>query len=142
MSEGLTNFELTIGDIIGEFIEYFDIEKNEVDIKAQKLMENLSEKSIERAKVVEVNDKMIVSIKKLLDANCARLRDRAVLATIRSSENTDIYDKEAIKADLTTGFCVFIKSDDLDESISIDNPIGLLIVTDWYLDQNQLDYIK
>ncbi len=117
-------------------MKYFDNVKSEVDIKAQQLMRDGWED------ILEANLLLIKSIEKLDNANNDRLNDLDVLATIRPNEITGQYDKEAIKADLANGFCVFIRSEELDESIKIDNPIGLLIETDWYLDENQLNYIK
>jgi hypothetical protein len=142
MSDLAKGLELTIGEVKRDFINYFDNVKFEVDIKAQELLAQLSDGSIERAKVLKVNLKMIELIEKLFEANMARLNDLAVLATIRPNENSDQYDKEAIKTDLAAGSCVFIRSEELDKSIKIDNRIGLIILTDWYLDENQLNYIK
>jgi hypothetical protein len=136
MGDSAKSLELTIGEVKRDFIEYFDKVKSEVDIKAQQLMKD------GWAEVLEVNLKMIESVEKLFEANMTRLNDLDVLATIRPNEITGQYDKDAIKADLANGFCVFIRREELDESIKIDNPIGLLIETDWYLDENQLNYIK
>jgi hypothetical protein len=53
-------------------------------------------------------------------------------------------DKERIKSDALRKFCVFLSNDDLNEQHikSNANQIGLFIVTDWYLNQNQINYVK
>jgi hypothetical protein len=51
----------------------------------------------------------------------------------------ELFDKEKMKMKLINKYCYFINNDLLKKKI---NPIGLLIITDWYLDENQINYLK
>jgi hypothetical protein len=51
-------------------------------------------------------------------------------------------DREEIKANALNSYCLFINNNILNSEFKSLNPIGLLVCCDWYLDENQLNFIR
>ena len=117
-------------------IEYFDGVKFEIDIQAQKLLEKLEDGSKMREEVLKMNLDMLEKVKKIYEKN-----SKAVDDYFDSRDQVETNDLEELKAIIFNGFCVFYSKKDnfwLDRTLLL----GMLIVTDWYLDQNQLKCLK
>ena len=117
-------------------IDYFDGVQFEIDIQAQKKLEKLEDGSEMREDVLNMNLILVDKIKEIHDKN-----SKAVDDYFNSREQLETNNLEELKAVILNGFCVFFKKEDyfwLDDKLLL----GMLIVTDWYLDQNQLDYLR
>jgi len=117
-------------------IEYFDGVKFEIDIQAQKLLEKLEDGSKMREEVLKMNLDMLDKVKKIYEKN-----SKAVDDYFDSRDQVETNDLEELKDIIFNGFCVFYSKKDnfwLDRTLLL----GMLIVTDWYLDQNQLNCLK
>jgi hypothetical protein len=117
-------------------IEYFDGIQFEIEIQAQKLLEKLEDGSNMREAVLKMNLAMVDKVKEIHDKN-----SKAVDNYFNSRELVETNNLEELKVIILNGFCVFYGKEDklrLDPKLLL----GKLIVTDWYLDQNQLNYLR
>jgi hypothetical protein len=120
------------GELKRYLIDYFDGVKFEVDIQAQTLFLKFEEGSKMRDDVFKMNQVMVDKAKEIYEKNSKSVDDY-----FNSREQLETNDLEELKAKILNGFCVFYcKDSSLDPEILL----GMLIVTDWYLDQNQLNY--
>ena len=117
-------------------IDYFDGVKYDIEIQAQKLLLKLEEGSKMREDVLNMNLRMVDMVKEIHDKNSKAIDDY-----FDSREQVEINDFEELKGIILNGFCIFYNKEDnfwLDDKLLI----GKLIVTDWFLDQNQLNYLR
>jgi hypothetical protein len=117
-------------------IGYFDGVQFEIDIQAQKLLKELEDGSQMRKDVVKMNELMVEKVKEIHDKN-----SKAVDDYFNSREQVESNDLEELKTIIFNGFCVFYSKEDNFRSHH-ELLLGMLIVTDWYLDQNQLNCLK
>ena len=52
------------------------------------------------------------------------------------------WDKEEIKRAVFNGYCLYINAESLKNQFRDGNLLGLLITSDFYLDENQLNFLK
>ena len=123
------------GELKLYLIEYFDGVQFEIDIQAQKLLEKLEDGSKMRADVLKMNLIMLDKVKEIYEKN-----SKAVDEYFNSIDQVETNNLEELKSIIFNGFCVFYNKKDNFWSDST-LLIGMLIVTDFYLDQNQLDYL-
>jgi hypothetical protein len=115
-------------------IEYFDGVQFEIDIEAQKLLEKLEDGSQKREAVLKMNLDMVDKVKEIYEKN-----SKAVDDYFNSREQLETNNLEELKSIILNGFCIFYSKEDNDWTCII---MGMLIVTDFYLDQNQLNYLR
>jgi hypothetical protein len=118
-------------------IDYFDGIKFEIDIQAQKSIEKLKYWPKMREDVLKINLNMVDKVKEIYENN-----SKAVDDYFNSRDQIETKDLEELKSIIFNGFCVLFNKEDHFWYYEDDIFIGLLIVTDWYLDQNQLDYLR
>ena len=80
-----------------------------------------------------MNMSMVEKVKTIYENNA-----KAVDDYFNSRERVETNDFEELKAIIIDGFCVFYSKEDT-LWLESTHLLGLLIVTDWYLDQNQLN---
>jgi hypothetical protein len=125
-----------------ELIDYSDQVRSEIDIKTFKLEQELilSEKIDEefRQQIFGLNQRLIDKSKIVFDAN---IKDVNLYFDFEKNPMVDD-DEETIKENALTSFCLFI--DDLKNKgeRSKNFLLGLLIVSDWYLNKNQMEYLR
>ncbi len=51
-------------------------------------------------------------------------------------------DKEEIKMIALKSYCAFYPNPKLNDNIKFLNPLGVFVSTDWYLNENQLNYLR
>lgn len=129
-------------DIKLDLINYYDSIKFEIDIIAQKQL-STNEKSSsnlknEQENLIELNKYLIERVDCLFDSNCIQIDEYFSKITNRNENDA----KENVKINALKNYCSFISNACLKKEYKNKNQIGLLIITDWYLDQNQLNYIK
>jgi hypothetical protein len=125
------------GEIKQDLINHFDITKNEIDLYAQsqlssneKLLSNLDEKD----KFWNVYQNLIFKVDEIFEKNIAKLNDLDM--------NNFKSDKELAKQDLINSYCCFIGNDSLKAYFKNKFSVGILIITDWYLNQNEIAYLR
>ena len=129
--------QLLKGQLKRYLIDYFDGVQFEIDIQAQKLLEKLEDGSKKREDVLKMNLELVDKVKEIYEKN-----SKAVDDYFNSRAQLKTNDLEELKAIIFNGFCVFYSKEDNYWRIEDDKLLlGMLIVTDWYLDQNQLDYL-
>ena len=137
-----------IARIKAESIDYFDSVKSDIDCEVQILLSKLEKEAKDAAEMesfkskkeelLQLNMKLLNKIDSLYDANAIKLNEYLN----GSNEDDSSKDTEAIKEMTFNGYCCYISNENLHEMYKENNPIGLLILSDWYLDQNQLNFIK
>lgn len=132
-----------ISEIKSDIISYFDANKFEIDIKAQELLRdsiinNGSDK--QKNKIMEYNKKLIKIVEDIFEENMKKMNEESTKDLIESFNSGN--DKNMIKSMILNKCCYFIRSDYLMDKIIPDNIIGLIIITDWFLDENQINFLK
>ena len=128
--------QLLKGQLKRYLIDYFDGVQFEIDIQAQKLLEKLEDGSKKREDVLKMNLELVDKVKEIYEKN-----SKAVDDYFNSIDQVETYDSEELKDIILNGFCVFYSKEDhfwSDDKLLL----GMVIVTDFYLDQNQLDYLR
>ncbi len=127
--------QLLKGQLKRYLIDYFDGVQFEIDIQAQELLEEFEDGSQMREAILNMNLILVDKVKEIYEKN-----SKAVDDYFNSREQVESNNLEELKAATLNGFCVFYNIEDhywLDDKLLL----GMLIVTDFYLDQNQLDYL-
>jgi hypothetical protein len=140
-----TNIYSLIEEIKSDLINFFDANKFEIDIKAQELLRDLNDKNNDdshkqKNKILEYNEKLIKIVEEIFEENMEKINQESTKALIESLSIVNERDK--IKYMIINKCCYFIRSDYLNGNKILDNPIGLIIVTDWFIDENQINYLK
>ncbi len=127
------------GELKLYLIDYFDGVQFEIDIKAQKLLENLKDESQMREDVLNMNLVMLNKVKEIYENNSKAIDDY-----FNSKIQVDTDNLEELKATIFKGFCVFydIEYDYNNWYYEDELLLGMLIVTDFYLDRNQRNYLR
>ncbi len=123
-----------------EIIDYYDLIKSEIDIKSQEILSNPSFNDEKKEALFDIYLKMIKECEQLFEKNIEEINnyfEQNVEADLLT--NLDIED---IKTNILSGYCSFIRSNLLKDQMKLNNKIGILFITDWYLDKNQLNYLK
>ena len=122
-----------------DLINYFDGLKFDIDIKAQEILCNDSLADYYKEHIVKLNMDYIDKIDEIFNQNIYFINDFFENKQSIITDCPELFDKEKLKMKLINKYCYFINNDLLKKKI---NPIGLLIITDWYLDENQINYLK
>ena len=122
-------------DIKSELIEYYDAIKFEIDIKSQRLLLinndsnvlDLYLKLIERVEFIF--NQNIDDVNSYFDKNAKYINETNM-------------NKEDIKSNAFSKYCTFINGDYLKDDLKDKFKIGIFIECDWYLNNNQINYLK
>jgi hypothetical protein len=129
------------GEIKLDLINHYDTLRSEVDIKAQEeLMFNhkcLTEAG--KQDIINLNLDLIKKLDYIFDLNCKQIDE---YFTNTPQQEIEKLDKEEIKALALKHYCAFVSNNVLKNEFKNKNPLGVFIVSDWYLNQNQLDFIR
>jgi hypothetical protein len=130
-------------DIKAELIYYFDEIKTEIDINAQTKFSHTDDDYFEETNKIQffsIYNFLIQKVDSIFDSSCNDINsyflDRENFQNIYESN------KEDIKTQGIKNFCFYLSNDFLKLEYKDINPIGLFINCDWYLDENQRNYIK
>jgi hypothetical protein len=134
-SSNITDFKSQISfNLINYYIKIkLDLNK---DVKSK-----LSDNSIDdllRKTITNSSRQMNNKIDKAMEFNMLELNQFFSSSTTTLKSN----DKEEMKMLLIKTFCYYLPFNSLNVNLQQNNGIGMLILTDWYLDQNQINYIK
>jgi hypothetical protein len=119
--------------------QYYDTITNEITSKAKHLYLNSSNNEKSKQELIESNHELVETLDELFESNCIEL-DQFYFG--KSEEDGDkVFQRiELDKTKALKNYCTFLDGDNL--IMKETNKFGLLIVTNWYMTQNQLDYIK
>jgi hypothetical protein len=129
--------DLTLGKIKGEIkldlINHYDWIKSEIDYLIHKKLANFENK--EQSKKVDYNE-LIELCNKTLDSNINEINEY-----FNNADNCHLLDKEIIKEKAITNYCTFLTN----ESVQLDDAnyfIGFIILSNWYIDNNQYNFLR
>ena len=126
-----------IGEIKQDLINHFDLTKNGIDLYSQSQLssnEKLLSDSNVKDKFWNVYQNLIAKVDEIFEKNIAK---------INNSKTTNFKnDKELIKQDIIDSYCYFIDNNSLKPNFKNNFLVGILIVTDWYLNQNEIAYLR
>jgi hypothetical protein len=153
----MTNYDKIKGDLKLELIEYYDHVKNEIDIQAQKLLLDLdnllndaekineidpNEIKDKRKEIINTNLELIKYVDDIFNKNIEEINNYFTEQSKKSSQNLPIFNKEDIKLNVLENYCVFVCYDYLKSDLKDLYLIGVLLITDWYLNKNEVQYLK
>jgi hypothetical protein len=124
-------------EIIKELIEYYDTIKFEIDIKSQRLL--LINKQND-SDVLDLYMKLIERVEYIFDQNIKEINN--YFGKNAKYINETCPSKEDIKSNAFTKYCTFIDGDCLKVDLRDKFKIGIFIECDWYLNKNQINYLK
>jgi hypothetical protein len=127
------------------FINYFDDIKFEIDIAGQELLASIdrglpSKNEWKRDALFEMYSAMIDLVQNTFNVCCIQIDayfNRSDLVGI-----DEITHVEGIKDQALQSYCAYIRGQDLDPTYLSQYPIGVLLSTDWYLNENCLNYLN
>lgn len=118
-----------------DLINYYDTIKFDIDIKAQELLLNESVEENVRNDILKLNMDLIDRVEDIFAENLK------VINKYFDQENNlkSSLDKEKIKMDALPSYCYYLNVDFLRKKINL---LGILVISDWYLDKNQINYLR
>lgn len=111
----------------------YDLDK---DVKSK--LSDYSTDDILREMIINLNRKICIKINKAIELNMLELNQFFTSNTSSLKSN----DKEHMKMLFIKSFCYYLPNITLNSNLQQNNGIGMFISTDWYLDCNQINYIK
>jgi hypothetical protein len=123
-----------------EIIDYYDMVKSEIDIRSQEILFNQSIDDAKKKDTFDVYTKMIAECEQLFEKNIVEIND--YFEKVDLLEELVVDDADEIKTNILSGYCSFVRNDLLKDDLKLKNKIGILFITDWYMDKNQLNYLK
>ncbi len=124
-------------EIKNELIEYYDTIKFEIDIKSQRLL--LINKQND-SDVLDLYLRLIERVEYITNQNINEINDYFEKNTNYINETCP--NKEDIKSNAFSKYCTFINGDYLKVDLKDKFKIGIFIECDWYLNKNQINYLK
>jgi hypothetical protein len=125
-----------------ELIQYYDKIKSEIDISAQIKLVDI-EKSIckddngEKIKKIHIyNAQFIETVDNFFNLNCQEIDD-----FFKNNHLIYLMDIEEIKKKALKCYVAFFSLNKLNDELLDEQIIGILISVDWYLDQNQINFL-
>jgi hypothetical protein len=117
-------------EIKTDLINHYDLIKSEIDYLIHKKSENIER--IDYSKLIQLCDKIfnfnMEQVNQYFDKN-------------KFEKNYKKLNKEIVKEKILTKYCIFIGSEQFQRNLK-NFLIGHLIITDWYIDENQFNFLK
>jgi hypothetical protein len=128
------------GEIKQDLINHFDSTKNGIDLYAQSQLSSNEKLLCDK----DERDKFNLTYQNLV-SQVEEIFER-VISKVNDSDTTNFeslsYDKELIKQDLINSYCYYADKNSLKPNFKDDFLFGVLIITDWYLSQNEIAYLR
>ena len=108
------------------------------------LVQNLSpERLIEKNELFRINKYLIDQVTSIMDMNLTQINEYFD-ANINSIDDNllNCLNKETIKSKALTKSCTFIGNSNLIQDLKFENYAGLFMTYDWYLNANEINYVK
>ena len=134
-------------DIKKQLIEYYERIKSEIDIKGFELLESLSKRNAKDRdntsfSIIKLNEYLVNQIDSHLDKNLNEINEYFNSDLIK---NLNTSNQEDVKRNVLKSYLIYF---DFNESMNylikqLDKyGFGLLFEFEWYLDENQQNYVK
>jgi hypothetical protein len=130
------------GEIKLELINYYDYLKSDIDIVAQNKLLQIEKGEVNprnKQKILNLYKHLIDKSNEIFESSCKSLDD--YFARIKN-HNGNLDEKTQIKRREIKNFCYFIENSVLNNDFKNENQLGLFISFDWFLDENQVNYIR
>jgi hypothetical protein len=122
-----------------DLMNYYKQIKNDLDKDVKsKLCDYSMTDELLREMIVNLNRQMGIKINKSIELNMLELNQ----FFSSSTKNLKTNDQEKIKMLFIKSFCYYLPFNSININLRQNNGIGIFILTDWYLDHNQINYIK
>jgi hypothetical protein len=125
-----------------DLIAYYDGVKSEIDISAQEKLILIEKGLLEvdkRSKIVALNIDFIVIVEEYFKLNCKQIDE--YFANHQDEIQIECDTKETIKMRALKHYCAFVELTKIFGDVSDEKLVGLLICSDWYLDENQIKFM-
>ena len=148
-------------------IKYYDTTKSDIDIAAQQILCNdlyisnnhendnddeqsplesntikINDPIKKREKILDINKKLINLVEVMFENNMKEI-DRYFVNIEKEHTMTNTANNiEDIKLKSLTSYCIFISRDKLKDEFKRLVTLGILITTDWFLDDNQIYFLR
>ena len=134
-----------------DLIHYFNEVKSEIDIIAQETLNTIdlnkekngtndSEISSTKEKLLRINTNLVDLVEKIYNEDTIII-EKYFSNNIQNIDSVST-NKEKINASELIGYCLFVNKTNLKNELKQKVTLGVLVVTDWYLDQNQRNFIR
>jgi hypothetical protein len=130
-----------------DLINYFDAIKSEIDICAFNVLKDIesslsTNKSDVLDNVYKLNQEMIDIVNKIYENNTICVNDFFQTLTEQEKLSMNNLNKNDIKRFVLNGYCFYINIESLKHQFRDGNLLGLLIISDFYLDENLLNFLR
>ena len=124
-----------------KLIEYFDDIQFQIDIDAQALLGSSGEENDEekRRKILSINEEMIEIVQNMLHSNVMKVNEYIFEDKVLRQRDDHAF-KENLKRELFDKYAFYFKYQIYPRDLHRVHRV--LLMTDWYLDRNQLEYLK
>ena len=124
-----------------KLIEYFDDIQFQIDIDAQALLGSSGEENDEekRRKILSINEEMIEIVQNMLHSNVMKVNEYIFEDKVLRQREDHAF-KENLKRELFDKYAFYFKYQIYPRDLHRVHRV--LLMTDWYLDRNQLEYLK
>jgi hypothetical protein len=124
-------------EIKNELILYYDMIKSDIDIQSQELLLNTTIKE-KREEILYLNELLIEKVDVLFEQNIVETDD--YFSNLKDFINDEFV--ENIRRKAFKQYCLFVDGECLRNQLKESNPIGILIISDFYLNSSQQAFIK
>ena len=141
----------TKGDLKHELINYYEITKNNIDVKSQNILLkideylNLNNNNLSQERINDVSNyrqmifKKYQSFIKCIDEICDKNMHEINDIDYNMTNVISINDINDIKKTIIKNYCLYIENQ---SNSKIIYPIGALISFDWYPSENEINFLK
>jgi len=134
-------------DIRLELLNYYDSLKNEIDLNTQKaltILKNEGEIKLKANELLELNDQLVSVVDIISRQNFIKIDDffennRTQLMSV-ILKNGSNYSEADLKKIIFQNHCFFIPGNDL--GLRIDHCIGVLVTSDWFMSQDEINFVR
>ena len=125
------------GEIKLDLINHYDWVKSELDYLIHKKLAKFEDKT--KTKNVDYND-LIEICTKNFNININEINQYFDNLNLKS-EDLALLDKEKIKENAINSYCTFLTNEKLQSDLS-NYFVGFFIISDWYIDKNQYNFLR
>ena len=124
-------------EIKRDLMLHYDTIQSEIDIEVQRQLVKLEKLGmLKNNDLLEKNELMINQVKNIYDMSMNQVND--YFKTI----NDETANKDQLKKDILSKYCIFISKSNVSYKFKDKLAIGILIISDSYLNSSQTNYVR
>ena len=124
-------------EIKRDLMLHYDTIQSEIDIEVQRQLVKLEKLGmLKNNDLLEKNELMINQVKNIYDMSMNQVND--YFKTI----NDETTNKDQLKKDILSKYCIFISKSNVSYKFKDKLAIGILIISDSYLNSSQTNYVR